>query len=294
MIYAETLEALCELPNEDLGALIKHINNWNNGIEVIIENPFHKSMWKVILPDLERNKETYLSTLENRQRAGRENGKLGGRPRKDKITQEKVIGLSENLNNPNCNSNYINSSKEELINTPQPLSSDDDSVVSKGLEKLESIFPQGRNSIGIDDINTWNSLTQDNKAHLIKRATLYIRNQMKDSNGKFIKNISKWIKEEVDKLKSPQQASKSNGTSTNDERLLMFQDGNITNMISSITKNQALADKLYLKLNKKSLFHSKEEFYKAVYLITNEITESDDLVDIVSTLTRAEILEITK
>jgi hypothetical protein len=73
MIYAETLEALCELPNEDVGALIKHINDWNNGKEVVIDNPYHKGMWKVILPDLERNKETYQNIIER----NKENGKKG-------------------------------------------------------------------------------------------------------------------------------------------------------------------------------------------------------------------------
>jgi hypothetical protein len=270
MIYAETLEALCELPNEDVGALVKHINDWNNGKEVVIENPFHKGMWKVILPDLERNKETYLTTLENRQRAGRENGKLGGRPRKDKETQENPIGFLEKVNNPNSNynSNYNNnSSKEELLSgIEQPKSSEDDSVVSKGLEKLESIFPVKKNSIDIDSINLWNSLTQQEKQTLIQRATVYIRDEKKNEDGKYIKQLSKWLKEQKDKGIEPKSSKMFNSTKSDDPRLFKHTDGSIyTFILDRVNNSTSRADEIYHKHNKKELYSSKEEMIKALF-----------------------------
>lgn len=271
MIYAETLEALCELPNEDVGALVKHINDWNNGKEVIIENPFHKGMWKVILPDLERNKETYLTTLENRQRAGRENGKLGGRPRKDKETQENPIGFSEKVNNTNSNynSNYNNnSSNEELLykGFDQPKSSEDDSVVSKGLEKLESIFPVKKNSIDIDSINLWNSLTQQEKQTLIQRATVYIRDEKKNEDGKYIKQLSKWLKEQKDKGIEPKSSKMFNSTKSDDPRLFKHTDGSIyTFILDRVNNSTSRADEIYHKHNKKELYSSKEEMIKGLF-----------------------------
>ena len=270
MIYAETLEALCELPNEDVGALMKHINDWNNGKEVVIENPFHKGMWKVILPDLERNKETYLTTLENRQRVGRENGKKGGRPRKDKETQENPLGFSDNPNNPNYNynSNYNNnSSKEELLSRgfDQPTSSEDDSVVSKGLERLESIFPVKKNSIDIDTINLWNSLTQQEKQTLIQRATVYIRDEKKNEDGKYIKQLTKWLKEQKDKGIEPKSSKMSNSTKNDDPRLLKHTDGNIYSFLLDKVSSTSQADKIYHEHNKKELYSTKEEMFKGIF-----------------------------
>lgn len=270
MIYAETLEALCELPNEDVGALMKHINDWNNGKEVVIENPFHNAFWLMILPDLERNKETYLTTLENRQRVGRENGKKGGRPRKDKETQENPLGFSDNPNNPNYNynSNYNNnSSKEELLSRgfDQPTSSEDDSVVSKGLERLESIFPVKKNSIDIDTINLWNSLTQQEKQTLIQRATVYIRDEKKNEDGKYIKQLTKWLKEQKDKGIEPKSSKMSNSTKNDDPRLLKHTDGNIYSFLLDKVSSTSQADKIYHEHNKKELYSTKEEMFKGIF-----------------------------
>ena len=42
MIYTETLDALCNLPNEDIGQVMRHIKTWNDGAEPVIDNPYHK------------------------------------------------------------------------------------------------------------------------------------------------------------------------------------------------------------------------------------------------------------
>ncbi len=272
MIYAETLEALCELPNEDVGALIKHINDWNNGNEVVIENPYHKSMWKIILPDLERNKENYLTTLETRQRVGRENGKKGGRPRKDNNTQENPTGFSNNptgfSNNPNNpNYNYNNSSKEELCidRDLQPEALEGASVgiegtsVSKGLEALENIFPQRKRDIGITEINLWNSLSQPQKSNLVKKASLYVRGELKNEDGKFIKKLSKWMGEEFNKGIEEEVIPKKKHTSTKTYKSI---DGNIFNILEEKLGCSKDSNYIYHILNGYGL--TKQEFRSVV------------------------------
>jgi len=270
MIYAETLEALCELPNEDVGALMKHINDWNNGKEVVIENPFHKGMWKVILPDLERNKEGYLTIVER----NKENGKKGGAPvgNKNAVKNKTSDGLNETTqNNPkqhNSNYNYNNNISEDILlsGLEQPKSSEDDSVVSKGLERLESIFPVKKNSIDIDTINLWNSFTQQEKQTLIQRATVYIRDEKKNEDGKYIKQLTKWLKEQKDKGIEPKSSKMSNSTKNDDPRLLKHTDGGIYNFILDRTNNStSRADKVYQEHNKKELYSNKEEMMKGIF-----------------------------
>ena len=264
MIYAETLEALCELPNEDVGALIKHINDWNNGKEVIIENPFHKGMWKVILPDLERNKETYENIVER----NKNNSKNAGRPKK--VIQNNPMDLSGNPNNPNYNSNYNNNISEDILlsGIEQPKSSEDDSVVSKGLETLEQTFPERKRAIGIDEINLWNSISQPQKSNLIKMAKVYIRNEEKKENGKFIKQLSKWMKEQIDtgipeEIKKPVKKEK---------RLFEMTNAVVWQKINEFGFTNNQTDLIYQLLN--TSLESKEEFVKLIKTSKKEDLES--------------------
>jgi hypothetical protein len=272
MIYTETLEALCELPNEDVGALIKHINDWNNGKEVVIENPYHKGMWKIILPDLERNKEGYLSMVEKNKL----NGSLGGAPKGNKNASKNKTteGLNETTqNNPkqhNSNYNYNtnnNSSKEELLSgIEQPKSSEDDSVVSKGLERLESIFPDRKNKIDIDTINLWNGLSQEQKQILIQRATMYVREEKKNLDGQYIKQLSKWLQEQKDKGIEPKKGKMTNAAKSTDPRLLTMIDGGIYSYILSMCNDStSTADRIYSEHNKKELYSTKEEMFKGIF-----------------------------
>ena len=281
MIYTETLDALCNLPNEDIGQVMRHIKTWNDGGEPVIDNPYHKFLWSMILPDLERNKETYLSTLEKRQIAGRENGKLGGRPRKGNETQEKVMGFSDNPNNPNYNYNYNynsnDSSKEESIRDKdgkhEPLDggSVSEEPVSKGLESLEKIFPPRKNDIGIDEINLWNSLSQQNKKTMIQRASMYIRNENKKDEGKYIKKIGKWMREQIEKGFEESLPSMKNSTKGDDPRLLKHIDGQIYSiLLSKVNNSTGKADKIYFMLNKKDNFNDKSEMLNFIYGMDEE------------------------
>lgn len=261
MIYCETLDALCNLPNEDIGQIIKHIKNWNDGQEVILENPYHKMVWGIILPELERNKETYLTTLEKRQTAGRENGKLGGRPKKDKETQEKVMGFYENPKNPNYSFNYNNNISEDilLVNTEDGKQETSEEVsVSKGLESLENSFPERKRDIGIDEINLWNSLSQIQKSNLIKKGILYVRGEMKNNEGKYIKKLSKWLKEETDKGVDDELYKKKSSTKST----FKYTDGNIYSTLQDKLKSSTQTDKVYHFLNNYGL--SPDEFRELV------------------------------
>jgi hypothetical protein len=260
MIYAETLDALCNLPNEDIGQIMKHIKDWNDGKDVVITNPFHKMAWDMILPDLERNKESYMNIVER----NKQNSKNAGRPKKE--IQNNPMDLSGNPNNPNYNYNSSNnSSKEELLDKQQPSSLEGDEVVSKGLESLENIFPQGRNFIGIDEVNLWNSLTQQNKQVMIKRASMYIRNEKKKDDGKYIKGIGKWMREQVEKGFEESLPSIKNGTKSDDPRLLKHTDGGIYSILLEKTNNSTgTADKLYHILNKKDDFTNRESLLNFV------------------------------
>ena len=278
MIYTETLDALCNLPNEDIGQVMRHIKTWNDGAEPVIDNPYHKFLWSMILPDLERNKETYLLTLEKRQIAGRENGKLGGRPKKGNETQEKVMGFSENPNNPNYNSNYNNTSKEVLFKDQEdgkhePLDggSVSEEPVSKGLESLEKIFPPRKNDIGIDEINLWNSISQQNKKTMIQRASMYIRNENKKDEGKFIKKIGKWMREQIEKGFDESTPSMKNSTNSTDPRLLKLVDGQVySTILTKVLNSTGKADKIYHQLNRKDIFNDKKELLNFVQSMDKE------------------------
>jgi hypothetical protein len=240
------------------------IFDWYDEKPVEPETQLEKFSWKFILPRLERNKETYENIIER----NKNNSKNAGRPKK--VIQDNPLDLSGNPNNPNLNLNNNlnnNSSKEELLSRgfDQPTSSEDDSVVSKGLERLESIFPVKKNSIDIDTINLWNSLTQQEKQTLIQRATVYIRDEKKNEDGKYIKQLTKWLKEQKDKGIEPKSSKMFNSTNNDDPRLLKLTDGNIYSFILGKVSTTSAADKIYQQFNKKELFSTKEEMFKGIF-----------------------------
>ena len=271
MIHTEVLDSLESLSNEEIGRMFRLIIKWNKGEEVIPSDSLEKFVWATIYPKLEKNKEEYLSRCE----VNRVNGSKGGAPKGNKNatkpkTTEGLINSTEN-NPKQHNYNYINSSKEEFINTQQPSSSQDESVVSKGLESLEKLFPQGRNFIGIDEVNVWNALSQQEKQLMIKRASMYIRNEKKKDDGKYIKGIGKWMREQIEKGLEEKMPSIKNSTSSDDPRLLKMTDGTIYSIISEkVNGSTKEADKLYYALNRKDLFSDKNELMDFVKKLNKE------------------------
>lgn len=284
MIYPEVLDALENLSTQEKGTILEMIIKWNKGEEVIPSTTLEKFVWATILPKLEENKEGYLSRVETNKR----NGLLGGAPKGNKNASKNKTtdGLNETTENNqkqhNYNSNYNsnnNSSKEELLNIEQPSSPPKgDEVVSKGLESLEKTFPQGRNYIGIDEINLWNSLSQEQKKIIIKRATLYIRNEKKKEEGKYIKGVGKWLKEQIENGIEEKQPTMNNSTKSDDPRLLKMVDGNIYSLIMGKVNNSTRsADKLYYLLNKKEMFQNKQELLLFVKELNQQ--EINDLIN---------------
>ena len=272
MLHEEVITCLRGLSDSTLAKIMRMIFDWNDGLSVEPQNELEQFAWNLIEPKLVRNKTKYDGICERNQ----ENGKKGGRPKKE--TQENPMGLSGNPKKANYNSNYINSSKEELINTKQPPSSVDESVVSKGLESLENIFPQGRNYVGIDEINLWNSLTQEEKKVMIKRASMYIRNEKKKDEGKYIKGMGKWMREQSEKGLEEKQPSIKNSTKSDDPRLLKMTDGSIYSiLLEKVSGQTKQADKLYYLLNKKEMFTSKGELLSFVTSLNQR--EINDLIN---------------
>jgi hypothetical protein len=253
MLHTEVIECLRPLEDETLASIMRMIFDWNDGLEVKPVTQVEKFAWALVLPKLEKNKVTYEAKVKQTTEAANK------RWNKQKDTNE-CERIRENPNY-NYNYNYINSSKEELINTQQPSSPQGDEVVSKGLESLEKLFPQGRNYIGIDEVNLWNKLSQQEKQLMIKRGAMYIRNENKKDDGKYIKGIGKWMREQVEKGLEEKQPSMKNSTKSDDPRLLKMIDGNIYSiLLSKVSNSTKAADKLYYLLNRKEMFTNKDEF----------------------------------
>jgi hypothetical protein len=258
MIYPEILDALENLSTQEKGAILEMIIKWNKGEEVIPSNSLEKFVWATILPKLEDNKQKYQEISVKRTEAVKK--------RWDKQTDtNEYKSIQVNTNSSTNYNSSNNSSKEELLDKKQPSSLEGDEVVSKGLESLENIFPQGRNFIGIDEVNLWNSLTQQNKQVMIKRASMYIRNEKKKDDGKYIKGIGKWMREQVEKGFEESLPSIKNGTKSDDPRLLKHTDGAIYSILLEKTNGSTgMSDRIYQILNKKDDFTNRESLLNFV------------------------------
>lgn len=268
MIHTEVIECLKELDDQTLAKVMRMIFDWYDEKPVEPQTQIEKFAWKLILPRLESNKESYLALIER----NKENGKKGGAPigNKNASRNKTTEGLNEttennqkqhNINSNNNNNSTNNSSSEELLDySKQPSSPESDEVVSKGLESLEKLFPQGRNQIGIDEVNLWNNLTQDQKQVMIKRGSMYIRNEKKKEDGKYIKGIGKWMREQMEKGFETKSPSMKNSTSKDDPRLLQRTDGSVYSAILQKVQNSTQkADKIYNEVNKKDLFNDRDQ-----------------------------------
>lgn len=257
MLYTEVLDSLESLSNEEIGRMFRLIIKWNKGEVVEPQDSLEKFVWATIEPKLVKDKDKYLETSEKRKEA------VNKRWSKQKDTNEyKSIQM-----NTNSSPNSSNSSKEELTDMEQPSSSKDESVVSKGLESLENIFPASKNYVGIEEINLWNGLSQEEKKVMIKRASLYIRNEMKKDDGKYIKKMGKWMREQTEKgleEKTPSMKTKSSST----KQTFKYQDGTIYNILETKLGSSTDADTVWNTLNIFGL--EKQEFLDIVRTETKE------------------------
>ena len=267
-MFPEVLDSLESLSNEEIGQMMRLIIKWNKGEVVEPKDSLEKFVWATIYPKLEQDKEKYLETCEKRRQA------VNKRWSKEKDTNE-YKSIQENTNS---NYNYNNTSKEVLFKDQEdgkhePLDggSVSEEPVSKGLESLEKIFPPRKNDIGIDEINLWNSLAQQNKKTMIQRASMYIRNENKKDEGKFIKKIGKWMREQIEKGFEESMPSMKNSTSSTDPRLLKLVDGQVySTILNKVSDSTGKADKIYNQLNRKDIFNDKKELLNFVQSMDNQ------------------------
>ena len=267
-MFPEVLDSLESLSNEEIGQMMRLIIKWNKGEVVEPKDSLEKFVWATIYPKLEQDKEKYLETCEKRRQA------VNKRWSKEKDTNE-YKSIQENTNS---NYNYNNTSKEVLFKDQEdwkhePLDggSVSEEPVSKGLESLEKIFPPRKNDIGIDEINLWNSLSQQNKKTMIQRASMYIRNENKKDEGKFIKKIGKWMREQIEKGFEESMPSMKNSTSSTDPRLLKLVDGQVySTILNKVSDSTGKADKIYNQLNRKDIFNDKKELLNFVQSMDNQ------------------------
>ena len=267
-MFPEVLDSLESLSNEEIGQMMRLIIKWNKGEVVEPKDSLEKFVWATIYPKLEQDKEKYLETCEKRRQA------VNKRWSKEKDTNE-YKSIQENTNS---NYNYNNTSKEVLFKDQEdgkhePLDggSVSEEPVSKGLESLEKIFPPRKNDIGIDEINLWNSLSQQNKKTMIQRASMYIRNENKKDEGKFIKKIGKWMREQIEKGFEDSMPSMKNSTSSTDPRLLKLVDGQVySTILNKVSDSTGKADKIYNQLNRKDIFNDKKELLNFVQSMDNQ------------------------
>ena len=268
IMFPEVLDSLESLSNEEIGQMMRLIIKWNKGEVVEPKDSLEKFVWATIYPKLEQDKEKYLETCEKRRQA------VNKRWSKEKDTNE-YKSIQENTNS---NYNYNNTSKEVLFKDQEdgkhePLDggSVSEEPVSKGLESLEKIFPPRKNDIGIDEINLWNSLSQQNKKTMIQRASMYIRNENKKDEGKFIKKIGKWMREQIEKGFEESMPSMKNSTSSTDPRLLKLVDGQVySTILNKVSDSTGKADKIYNQLNRKDIFNDKKELLNFVQSMDNQ------------------------
>jgi hypothetical protein len=259
IMFPEILDSLESLSNEEIGQMIRLVIKWNKGEVVEPQSSLEKFVWATMLPKLERDKDRYEEVSEKRRDA------VNKRWSKQKDTNE----YKSIEKNTNYNYNLNNISNDILFeDNKQPKSSEDDSVVSKGLETLEQTFPERKRAIGIDEINLWNSISQPQKSNLIKMAKVYIRNEEKKENGKFIKQLSKWMKEQIE-LGIPEEIKKP---VKKEKRLFEMTNAVVWDRINKFGFTNNQTDLIYQILN--TSLDSKEEFVTLIKTSNKEDLES--------------------
>ena len=111
------------LDDSELRKFINNLLSYHDGGEVVLESKYDKLLWNGVLPGLEVNNLKYQKTIER----NRENGKKGGRPKKEAAETEKPNGFIENLyktdgfkekpKKPDNSKVEIDNSKREIDNS---------------------------------------------------------------------------------------------------------------------------------------------------------------------------------
>ncbi len=117
LLYSDAYGSIKELSQEEKGDLLDVIYLYSMGESLIEMTPMVKLAFSFIKRSLDKDTERYISKCET----NKENGKLGGRPKKPKETErllEKANGYSNNPENLNTNTNN-NNKNIKRDNTPR-------------------------------------------------------------------------------------------------------------------------------------------------------------------------------
>lgn len=117
VMYTEYKEHLKLLSNEQLGSLIFALFEYaENGTEIDTENAMEKMAFSFIRAQMDRDNDKYLKICER----NRENGKSGGRPKKNPVgflETQKTLNDNYNYNkNKNYNGNVNKNDNEHTSN----------------------------------------------------------------------------------------------------------------------------------------------------------------------------------
>ncbi len=201
---------LNDLEDEDKLEIIEIIFNWYFGIETTnFNSKVVKILFNNLLPVIDNHKSNYLNGSDGGAPVGNQNAKK--QPKTTPLVLENnhqttplVLENKPKEKEKEKDKENNTSIKEVLLNNEEQLGDGKPETlegvsVSKGLESLEKIFPLNKRDVGIDEINLWNSFTQNQKANVIKSASLYVRKELQNENGKYMKKLSKWMVQQNDK-----------------------------------------------------------------------------------------------
>lgn len=272
---------LNDLEDEDKLEIMEIIFNWYFGIETTnFNSKVVKILFNNLLPVIDNHKTNYLNGSDGGAPVGNQNAKK--QPKTTPLVLENnhqttSLVLENKPKEKEKEKENNTSIKEVLLNNEEQLGDGKPETlegvsVSKGLESLEKIFPLNKRDVGIDEINLWNSFTQNQKANVIKSASLYVRKELQNENGKYMKKLSKWMVQQNDKGIQDELLPKKKPDS---KQTFKYTDGIIYGILQEKLGSTKGIDYIYHILNTSGL--TKEE-------LTNTVKE----------LNKEELLELAK
>jgi hypothetical protein len=173
LLHVDALTVLNELSNEQAGQLFKAIANFQNGTEL---NPFSDpgafGLRMAFLPfknQFARDVEKYNGIVER----NKENGKKGGRPKKENETEktQPVIEKPKKAVNENDN---VNVNEKELLNNSFGIFWD---IYDKKTDKIKCL-------------KIWKNINKHKHGFIYEQARKYVQNT---PDPKFRKNPLTWL-----------------------------------------------------------------------------------------------------
>lgn len=190
LFYLNWEDQLSLLDDHQHRIFIKNLINYHRGEEVILSTDIEKMLWLGILPALEVN----TSKWENSAEKSRENGKSGGRPPKQKETQQvneepkKPVNSEFLINNSKILNENIKEEMEKYENDNSKVRINNDKTELPVTGSLEKNKLSGGVHIGEFYRNKIEELEQD-----LKYSYPYYPNLLQYANPTEIKNLWTYV-----------------------------------------------------------------------------------------------------